>query len=226
MPESQQAAFGDPVPVLDKGAIQLLNMMGSDQEIIAAARVSTGTRAGADLQRDRDLIFFLAEHRHGTPFEHVVFQFYVRCPIFVARQWMRHRIASYNEASARYRVLKDEFYVPDRSALPDFITDEDIAEYQRVLEHAHQFYLRMIEKAKPHPQQRSRVREVFRGVIGTAIYTEFYWSVNLRSLWNFLELRTAPGAQYEIRQYAQALDNMVQQVVPIAYEALKRFGRA
>jgi len=207
--------------VLDKGYVTLLDFLGSDQRIVEAARVSTGSKG--DPERDRNLIFFLMENGHGTPFEHAVFQFLIKCPIFVARQWFRHRIASYNERSARYRVFQEEFYVPSLSDLPPIFNEADLEEYQDVLKREHEFYERMVEKAKPFKEHRQRTREVFRGLLGTAYYTEFYWTINFRSLMNFLNLRTGAGAQPEIQHYAQVIGEMAKSLLPLAYEAFEKY---
>ncbi|MCH8089414.1 MAG: FAD-dependent thymidylate synthase [Chloroflexi bacterium] len=214
---------GRVIKVLDKGFVQLLDYIGSDQRILDAARVSTGAKGG-DPEKDRRLIFFLMEMKHGTPFEHLVFQFLIKCPIFVARQWMRHRVASYNERSARYRVFQEEFYVPSLEDIPDIFDEADLQEYEEVLKQEHAFYQRMIDKAKPHKELRKRTREVFRGVLGTSYYTEFYWTLNFRALMNFIELRTGEGAQPEIRKYALAISSMAQELAPLAYEAFDKYA--
>lgn len=139
--------IGRVYPVLDKGFVVLLDFMGSDQRIVEAARVSTGGSGKVDSERDRNLILFLMENRHGTPFEHAVFQFLIKCPIFVARQWFRHRIASYNERSARYRTFKEEYYTPSLQELPPIFNEKDLEGYKEAMQHAHQFYEKMIEKA-------------------------------------------------------------------------------
>ncbi|GAB4312675.1 MAG: FAD-dependent thymidylate synthase [Candidatus Sumerlaeia bacterium] len=208
--------------LLDKGFVRLLDCLASDQNVIDAARVSTGSQS--DPERDRKLIHFLMKHHHETPFEHLVFRFHVRCPLFVARQWMRHRIASYNEASGRYRVFADEYYVPDLDDLPPgFFDDADIQKYCDAMEHTYAVYRELLDKVKDHKQHRSRAREVFRGLLGTAYYTEFYFTVNFRSLMNFINLRSSPEAQYEIRVYAEAIRDMVRPRIPLCFEAYELF---
>lgn len=214
---------GKRFPVLDKGYVILLEHLGSDARVVDAARVSTGTKTGVDAERDRNLIFFLMENKHGTPFEHVVFQFAIKCPLFVARQWMRHRIASYNERSARYRVFEEEFYVPNPADVPPIFDEADLKEYEALLKQEHDVYQRLVQKAQPFKEHRQRAREVFRALLGTAYYTEFYWTVNFRSLMNFMELRTGSGAQWEIRQYADAIAGIARQVVPSCYAAYERY---
>ena len=209
-------------PVLDKGFVQLIDVMGDDQRVIDAARVSTGSASDPD--RDKGLIFYLMENRHETPFEKIVFEFHVKCPIFVARQWVRHRIGSFNERSARYRAFPLDFFVPDPATLPEGISRQDLDDYEAALNNAHQLYERMIARTTDLPrEERSRVREVFRGLLGTAYYTEFFWTVNFRSLMNFLRLRLAGDAQYEIRRYAEVIDAMIPEYLPWSYEAFRVF---
>jgi len=208
--------------VLDKGFVRLIDQMGSDERVMEAARVSTGAQS-ADPERDRKLIFFLVEHGHGTPFEKVVFEFHVKCPLFVARQWFRHRIGSFNERSARYRKFEEEFYVPDLSAVPNLYSAEDLETYRQALHAAYETYERLFAKAVKSAAHRSRAREIWRGLLGTAYYTEFFWTVNLRSLMNFLKLRTHPSAQHEIRMYADAIAEMTRRAVPMSYEAFEHF---
>lgn len=220
---SDQKPWLEERALLDKGFVRLLDCLASDQNVIDAARVSTGS-ASNDPDKDRKLIHFLMKHHHETPFEHLVFRFHVRCPLFVARQWMRHRIASYNEASARYRVFSDEYYVPAQKNLPEgFFDDADIQKYCDTMEHAYTVYRELLEKVKDHKEHRSRAREVFRGLLGTAYYTEFYFTVNFRSLMNFINLRSHDTAQYEIRVYAQAMRDMVRPRIPLCFEAYEQF---
>ena len=209
--------------VLDKGFVRLVDHMGSDQRVVEAARVSTGTQSADDPERDRKLIFYLIEHGHGTPFEKVVFEFHVKCPLFVARQWFRHRIGSFNERSARYRKFEEEYFVPEPSTIPNVYTEEDLAAYREALHMSYTTYESLIAKATLSPDQRSRAREVWRGLLGTAYYTEFFWTVNLRSLMNFIKLRTHPTAQSEIRAYAAAVAEMAREVVPLSYAGYEKF---
>ena len=183
--------------------------MGDDNTIVDAARVSTGTVTGKNPDKDLALIKFLASEGHWTPFEHVVFRFYIRCPIFVARQWFRHRIGSFNEASARYRVIKEEFWYPD-------LEPEDKAEAEAITNLAYKFYRKMVDGAG----DRKRAREVARFILPQSMYTEFYWTVNLRSLANFVNLRTDEAAQYEIREYAKEVAALAREIVPQAWKAL------
>ncbi|MFX1252075.1 MAG: FAD-dependent thymidylate synthase [Promethearchaeota archaeon] len=216
--------------VLDKGFVRLVDMMGSDGRVVAAARVSTGTKTGVDTERDKKLLAFLMKNKHETPFEKIIFEFHVKLPIFVMRQWIRHRMASYNEASGRYRKFIDEFYVPSLENLPPLYTNEDLAEYVELIEKEYEFYLKMMKKAEDHasenPEDRlikKRAREVWRGVLGTCFYTEFYWTVNFRSLMNFLNLRMNSDAQFEIQQYADTIFIMIQGLIPETMKVFKKF---
>jgi thymidylate synthase (FAD) len=181
---------------------------------------------------DAGLIRFLMRDRHGTPFEHNAFRFHIRCPIFVAREWMRHRVGSFNEFSLRYAKATDDFYVPEaedvRSQVgkPGAYTFEtvepDLAEHTRdalreVYEHAYSTYERLVEAGV--------AREVARSVLPVGAYTEFYWTVNARSLMNFVSLRAAETAQREIRRYAEAVERFLELHMPITYAAFVASGR-
>ncbi len=202
--------------VLNAGFVILEEVMGGDDTIVRCARVSTG--ASGDPEKDRKLIHYLMEHDHATPFESVVFRFHIKCPLFVARQWFRHRIASYNEYSLRYRSAIEDYYVPS-----EVLTDEELDEYKKVMDRSLEYYKSVIERSRSLPTmpERRRVREVARGVLGTAFYTEFFWTINFRSLMNFLRLRLDEGAQYEIRQYAKVIKEMVAPHLPWAMEAFE-----
>jgi thymidylate synthase (FAD) len=168
----------------------------------------------------------------NTPFEHNAFRFHIRCPIFVAREWMRHRVGSFNEFSLRYAKATDDFYVPDaedvRSQVgkPGAYTFEavepELAEHTRdalreVYEHAYSTYERLVEAGV--------AREVARSVLPVGAYTEFYWTVNARSLMNFVSLRAAETAQREIRRYAEAVERFLELHMPITYAAFVASGR-
>jgi thymidylate synthase (FAD) len=208
--------------VLDQGPIQLIDRMGDDQRVVDAARVSTGAQRGAP-EKDRNLIHFLMQNHHETPFEKIVYEFNVKCPIFVARQWLRHRVGSYNERSARYRKFPEEYFIPALDTLPDILDQADIDAYQEALKHSFDTYNRILEKVQDHKEHRARTREVIRGLLGTAYYTEFFWTVNFRSLMNFLNLRLHESAQYEIRVYAQAIRELVKDDIPLTWEAFEEY---
>jgi thymidylate synthase (FAD) len=222
----------DTIYVLDHGFVRLDDVMASDLSVVNGARVSFARRKEEMGDSDAGLIRFLMRDRHGTPFEHNAFRFHIRCPIFVAREWMRHRVGSFNEFSLRYAKATDDFYVPEaedvRSQVgkPGAYTFEtvepDLAEHTRdalreVYEHAYSTYERLVEAGV--------AREVARSVLPVGAYTEFYWTVNARSLMNFVSLRAAETAQREIRRYAEAVERFLELHMPITYAAFVASGR-
>jgi thymidylate synthase (FAD) len=201
--------------------------MGNDQTVTTAARVSTGSTK-SDKHRDMKLINFLIQNNHMSPFEHVVFTFYVKAPLFVARQWFRHRIASYNEASARYKVIKDEFYIPQNIRINDskdkqkanLTNDPQLLKELQQLTQEHykqtyELYQKILDKGI--------ARELARTVLPMGMYTEFFWTVNLRSLFNFFNLRADSHAQWEIQQYALKIFNLIKDIVPLSLDAFLQF---
>jgi thymidylate synthase (FAD) len=210
-------------------------VMGDDRRCVAAARVSLRGEAKSlkdgspeQIARDKGLIRTLMRNRHTSPFEHAVFQFRVRAPILVARQWFRHRFASYNEESGRYVELKDEFYLPEHlrgssgkamdygvSALDDDTNDWARAQIEAVYQRAREAYESLLA--------RGVAREHARVVLPMAQYTTFFWTVNALSLMNFLNLRTAATAQGEIRAYAAAIEELFRQRMPWTHEAFREF---
>lgn len=213
--------------VLNHGFIRLVDKMGDDSTIVRSARVSYGD--GTKTKReDEKLIEYLLKNKHWTPFEMVVFTFHVKLPIFIARQWMRHRAGSYNEISARYSVMKDEFYVPDY----DRIQGQSLLNKQcsgELLETDDQVAAKsMIEIANQNAYETYKdlidlgvARELARVVLPVSTYTEFYWKVDLRNLFNFLELRLHNHAQYEIRVYAEAITEIIKDIIPMALKSFK-----
>jgi len=217
----------EPVKVLDKGFIRLVDFMGGDQGIVDAARVSYGgVSKGAEA--DKKLIGYLLKHSHLTPFEHAVFKFHVSAPIFVARQWFRHRFAAYNEMSFRYTEVKDYFYMPEKwrgqdkknkqASLASGSLDQDAlhAMFATQVDASLKTYKDMIEMGV--------AREMARMVLPVNLYTEFYWTVNARSLMNFVALRADTHAQLEIQAYGEALAKQFKQLMPWTYEAFLRDG--
>lgn len=211
--------------VLDKGFVNLLSCDGTDTTIVQAARVSYGAESkGAE--QDKKLINYLMIHDHGSPFEQVNFRFHVKCPIFVARQWFRHRIGSFNEISGRYTEVKDEYYVPtdwraqdtknkQGSVKDDSLQSELLSqELKLICEESFNFYKRFLAKGVS--------REMARMVLPMNTYTEFHWSVNARSLMNFVKLRADEHAQLEIREYALSIQNTFEEKLPWTAEAFKR----
>jgi thymidylate synthase (FAD) len=226
-----EALLDKEIKVLDKGFVRLVDYLGGDARIVQAARVSYG--AGTKTVReDRGLIHYLMRHRHTSPFEQVILTFHCKMPIFVARQWVRHRTARLNEISGRYSVLKDEFYVPEldqvrkqsavnRQGRDDEPLDAETAgrliekmrEEQAAL-YAH--YEKMLEEGV--------ARELARANLPLSLYTEWYWQIDLHNLFHFLTLRLDAHAQYEIRVYAQALAVCAKAVAPMAYEAFEEYA--
>lgn len=210
--------------LLDFGFLRLVDFMGSDTAVVQAARVSFGQGSKGE-KKDKLLIDFLIENRHDTPFEQSVFKFHVKCPVFVARQWFRHRWSSFNELSGRYTEMKDEFYVPEK-----FRTQKALNyAYQDLPENLNQelgkklesFYKNMYELYESMLAQ-GVAREQARIVLPFGLYTQFYWGVNARSLMNYLSLRLDIHAQQEIRVYAQAIEKVFKEKLPWTYEAFKK----
>ncbi len=206
--------------------------MASDLSVVNGARVSFARRKDELDDSDSGLIRFLMRERHGTPFEHNAFRFHIRCPIFVAREWMRHRVGSFNEFSLRYARATEDFYVPEledvRSQVgkPGAYTFESVepelaAEtrdaMREVYEQAFATYERLVEAGV--------AREVARSELPVGAYTEFYWTVNARSLMNFVSLRASETAQREIRRYAEAVERFLEQQMPVTYAAFVAGGR-
>lgn len=212
-------------PVLDHGYIALTDYMGGDDLIEANARVSYqgGTRKVSDT---RHLIRYLVAHAHGTPLEVVTFRFHVKCPIFVMRQWIRHRISSFSEMSGRYSVIDCEFYTPDAGDFALQSTDNkqgrgDLASNALYNDAANRWELGRDWQEETYSGliEDGVARELARLDLPLSTYTEFIWTVNLRSLFNFLTLRTDSHAQLEIRKYANVIAGMVERVCPLAFEA-------
>ncbi len=216
------AGAARPIKVLDKGFVRLIEHFGGDSGVVDAARVSYGGSSKGG-EQDRKLIAFLLKNSHMTPLEHAVFKFHVRAPIFVARQWFRHRIASYNEISYRYTEVKEDFYVPERWRMQDRknkqgslasndLDQEDLtALYTRQLGGAMKAYRELLAAGV--------AREMARMVLPVSLFTEFYWTINARSLLNFISLRADHHAQWEIRQYAKAIADIFSEKMPWTWAA-------
>jgi thymidylate synthase (FAD) len=241
-----EALLFQPLPVLDHGFLRVVDYMGDDAAVVQAARVSygRGTRAANE---DRGLIRYLMRHRHSTPFEMCEIKFHVKLPIFVARQWIRHRMANVNEYSARYSVLDREFYLP----APAQLAAQSAANRQgrgEVLEGAeaedvlallrddaarnYDHYLRMLNEDEQgrtiDPARQGLARELARMNLTLNAYTQWYWKADLHNLLNFVSLRADPHAQHEIRVYAEVMMQVLQAWVPIVAEAFRdyRLGAA
>src|SRR5438094_5312494 len=206
--------------------------MATDLSVVNAARVSFARRKDELDDSDEGLIRFLMRERHGTPFEHNAFRFHVKLPIFVMREWARHRIGSFNEWSARYSQLDPEFYIPEPEDVRTQVgkpgaysfdpVDAGLAErtreeLQAVYEQAYSAYERLVELGV--------ARELARSVLPVGAYTEFYWTVNARALMNFISLRNSEFAQREIRRYAEAVEVFLAAKMPVTYDAFVKSGR-
>ncbi|HNW45266.1 MAG TPA: FAD-dependent thymidylate synthase [Elusimicrobiales bacterium] len=227
MLKTEKKSGKDLYPVLDKGFVKLVDFMGGDQRAVDSARVSFGGASKGE-ERDRKLIGYLLAHDHISPFEHSVFQFHIKCPIFVARQWMRHRIASYNEISARYTEVKDEFYIPGAFRLQDTINKQGSVAGGK-LDNARllKLYTDSVQASFAAYNELLKAgvaREMARMALPVAQYTQFHWSVNARSLLNFLRLRLDAHAQYEIREYAAALREIFKEKMPWTWEAFNKLN--
>lgn len=218
--------------VLDHGFVRLDGALADDLSVVNGARVSFARRKEEMDASDEGLIRFLMRDRHGSPFEHNAFRFHVRCPIFVAREWFRHRIGSFNEFSMRYAKATDDFYVPEPEDVRTQVgkpgayrfepVDDDVAEEARreleaVYEHAFAAYTRLVE--------RGVARELARSVMPVGAYTQFYWTVNARALMNFVSLRNSEFAQLEIRRYAEAVEAFFAELMPVTHAAFLENGR-
>ena len=225
-------------PVLDHGLVRVIDYMGDDAAIVQAARVSYG-RGTRQVQQDAGLIRYLMRHRHTTPFEMCEIKFHVKLPIFVARQWIRHRTASINEYSARYSILDREFYLPapeqlaaqsasNRQGRGEVLAGEEAAEVLALLrddaERTYAHYAIMLNEGEAaDPARRGLARELARMNLTLNTYTQWYWKTNLHNLFHFLALRADAHAQYEIRVYADAMLRITEAWVPIAAAAFRDY---
>jgi thymidylate synthase (FAD) len=226
------AAPGNSIDVLDHGFVRLDAVMADDLSVVNAARVSFGARVDEMDERNAGLVGFLMRERHGTPFEHNFFRFHIKAPLFVTREWQRHRVGSFNERSGRYSELPGEFYVPalgdvrTQVGKPGAYTFEPLAgdEAERVRTGIEASYAESYSRYQ-ELLGAGVAKEVARSVLPVGLYTEFYWSVNARSLMNFLSLRNAPTAQLEIRVYAEAAERHFEQAMPVTHAAFVAQGR-
>ena len=228
--------MSEPIKVLDHGIVRLVSSMASDLAISRSARVS---HDAPPREEDEKLINYLMEHRHTTPFESSTFTFEIKAPLFVLRQWHRHRTQSYNELSARYRELPEEFYVPEpwligrqnpeNKQVRDVITE---AEFYRLPQRERAtmiFFSNHIKQANLCSFQRYKEllrggvpRELARSVLPVGTYSHMFTTMNLHNLFHFLELRLHAHAQYEIRVYAEAMFELIKPLVPIAAAAFEK----
>lgn len=201
--------------VLNKGFVELVDRMGDDYSILRAARTSTGSDVVKGDKKDRGLIRYLYRNEHMTPFEFVQLQFHVKCPIFVGRQWFRHRAASYNEASSRYQQFEWETYLPDEWRIQDTENKQSSnghIDHQELTTSMVKGIYKKSQQAYESMLGHNVAREQARTVMPVGQYTEFFTSISLRNLFHFLELRADPHAQYEIRVYAEAIIAILEQI--------------
>lgn len=227
VPEAE-ALLDVEIPILDKGFVRLVDYMGGDQRVVQSARVSYGVGTKT-VRQDQGLINYLIKNHHTSPFEQVILTFHAKMPVFVARQWVRHRTARLNEISGRYSVMRDEFYVPSpetlkfQSANNKQARDEDSIPLDQAMSLVEQIegdqkalyehYQNMIDQ--------ELAREVARINLPLSLYTEWYWQIDLHNLLHFIRLRLDPHAQYEIRVYAEALAKCAKAVAPFSFEAFE-----
>ncbi len=222
--------LGKEFKVLDHGFVRLVDFMGSDAAIVQGARVSYG-KGTKKVSEDRELIRYLMRHRHTSPFEMVEFKFHVKLPIFIARQWIRHRTANVNEYSGRYSVMKDEFYVPEADEIRFQSTvNKQGRSAEEVPEQLKQNYLDYLASSHKDCYGKYRefidaglAREIARIALPLSLYTEWYWKIDLHNLLHFLKLRIDPHAQKEIRLYAICMADMVRVICPMAFEAFEDY---
>ncbi len=231
----------EAIPVLDHGFVRVIDYMGDDAAVVQAARVSYG-KGTKRVSEDRGLIHYLMRHRHTTPFEMCEIKYHVKLPIFVARQWIRHRTAHVNEYSARYSILDNEFYIPapeqlaaqstsNRQGRGELLTGAEAARVLHLLredaERAYQGYVEMLNEdeggAVRDAGRQGLARELARMNLSLNFYTQWYWKTDLHNLLNFLSLRADAHAQYEIRAYAEAMIGTVDRWVPITAEAFRQY---
>lgn len=236
----------DALPVLDHGFVRVVDYMGDDSAIVQAARVSYG-KGTKMVNEDKGLINYLMRHRHSTPFEMCEIKFHVKLPIFVARQWIRHRTANVNEYSARYSIMDKEFYIPspehlaaqstiNRQGRDEILQGDQAARILDLLREdalrAYGHYESMLNEDSNgnviDPALPGLARELARMNLPVNFYTQWYWKIDLHNLMHFLSLRADPHAQYEIRAYADVMLDILKKWVPITYEAFTdyRLGAA
>jgi thymidylate synthase (FAD) len=223
-----EALLDKEIPVLDKGFVRLVDYLGSDARIVQAARVSYG-EGTKTFRQDRGLIAYLMRNDHTSPFEQVNFTFHIKMPIFVARQWIRHRTARVNEISGRYSVMADEAYLPDKAHINLQSEDNKQGRSEEPVDPKVQ---EQVAQLLASDQQRAFdtyhqlldlgiARELARIDLPLSLYTQWYWQMDLHNLFHFLSLRLDSHAQYEIRAYAEVILSMVRAVCPIACEAFE-----
>jgi thymidylate synthase (FAD) len=227
--EEAEKILDKEFPVLDKGFIRLVDYLGSDERVVQSARVSYGGGTKS-YREDAALIDYLLRNRHTSPFEQIVLTFHVKMPIFIARQWVRHRTGRLNEISGRYSVMKDDFYVPSPADIslqsddnkqgrsPDPVSAAEAEKFRAAFgagqKQSYDDYLKLIDSGL--------AREIARINLPLSLYTEIYWQIDLNNLFHFLELRLGAHAQKEIRLYAQTLLEIGKKVAPRCFESFER----
>jgi len=226
------SGVGDRVKVLDHGFVRLDAAEATDLSVVNGARVSFLQMKEAMDAKDEGLIRFLMREGHASPFEHNLFRFHIRCPIAVAREWMRHRWSSFNEHSLRYSSAIDDFYVPAAEQVRTQVGKPGSYRFEPVDAATAATVQDLLAKQYQEAWNRYQellelgvAREQARLVLPVGIYTEFYWSVNARSLMNFIALRNADQAMWEIRQYAAAVEDFFAALMPVTHAAFVEFGR-
>lgn len=240
---AMEALLYQPIPVLDHGFIRVIDYMGDDAAVVQAARVSYG--AGTKkIREDAGLINYLMRHRHTSPFEMCELKLHAKMPIFVAREWVRHRVANLNEISGRYSILDNEFYLPvpeqlgtqsrsNRQGRGETITGPESLRVLEILredaERSYSHYEEMLNENIAgdtlDPARSGLARELARMNLSVNFYTQWYWKIDLHNLLHFLNLRTDAHAQYEIRVYADAILEVVKQWVPLTYAAFMDYRK-
>ena len=236
-----EAVLYQPIEVLDHGFVRVIDYMGDDSSVVQSARVSYG-KGTKKISNDKGLIKYLMRHRHSTPFEMCEIKFHIKLPIFIARQWIRHRTANVNEYSARYSILDKEFYIPSAENLAaqsqinnqgrgDALTDDEASNVIQILKNdAEQTYanyetlLNENSSGGVLDEGKSGIaRELARMNLTLNTYTQWYWKIDLNNLLHFLALRADEHAQYEIRVYADVMLDLVKKWVPLTYEAFEDY---
>lgn len=242
VPELEEILY-EPIPVLDHGFLRVVDYMGDDNAVVQAARVSYG-KGTKKVSEDQGLINYLLRHRHSTPFEMCEIKLHVKLPIFIARQWIRHRTANVNEYSARYSIMDKEFYIPTPENLSIQSTSNrqgrgevlEASRAQRVLDLLREDALRAYDHYQDllnhdqegniiDPAQDGIARELARMNLPVNYYTQWYWKIDLHNLMHFLSLRADSHAQYEIRVYADAMLDILKKWVPMTYEAFINYRK-
>lgn len=216
--------------LLDHGFIRVVDYMGDDSSIVQAARVSYG-EGTKKISEDRALIHYLLRNRHDSPFEMCELKMHIKCPFFVARQWMRHRSGHYNETSARYSIVDKDYYIPESNQVAYQSKGNKQGREKIVEDKLNQEFLQQSTLASENARtlydyflEENISRELVRCLIPMNYYTEFYWKVDLRNLMHFIKLRSDIHAQYEIRVYAMQLLEIIKLWVPMTYEAFEKYS--